>query len=169
MSASAYVSSQFPMHPLEVREVVAEWHQSLPPAPVSRRLVRAEPRLWLAAQPAEASADFRELYAVPGVLWLCGRPVRLRAEFRVWSSTVSEVGIRPAHLSWPVGTERYGRRALTVIDDVIRSLQAFAAQRAVNPAMAPVDSRGADSRGAEAWWPRLSNPRPVRSVVPSAS
>jgi hypothetical protein len=58
------------------------------------------------------------MYQVPGVVWINGRPVRLKLEFSMWSDTLSEIGVRPKGISWPVGTDRYERRVAAVLDAI---------------------------------------------------
>ena len=45
-----------------------------------------------------------------------------RTEFSMWSATLSEIGVRPQGISWPVGTERYERRIMVALDVVHASL-----------------------------------------------
>ncbi len=107
MFSSVHISRQLDIHPRDLEDVVAEWHHGLHPIRWFPRFVRLTPRFWLASEPGARSANQLQLYGVPGVLWIGGRPVRLSLEFSVWSNALSEVGVRPAGMSWPVGTDRY--------------------------------------------------------------
>jgi hypothetical protein len=112
------------MHPAAVDTAVAEWHRSLPHVSLARSFVRLGPRFWLATQPQVASADRHQLYAVRGILWIGGWPIRVILECSMWSATLSQVAIRPAHVAWPVGSPSYWSLAAAVLDDVIGSLGA---------------------------------------------
>ncbi len=161
MFESAHVSRQIPMHPLEAREAVAAWHQSLLPVPQRRRPVRLERRMWLSPRPEHASADPLQFYAVPGLLWMRCRPIRMSLEFSEWSTTVCAAAIRPVNLDWPVGTEFYGRRVGALLHDVITSLHVFATSRS-----ASVHPASVVSDGAKRWWSlREPSPRPASSAV----
>jgi hypothetical protein len=124
MFDTAFISSRMDMHPASVDTAVAEWHRSLPPVAGARTFVRLGRRLWLATQPQLVSSDPLQLYAVRGILWINGWPIRVILECSMWSATVSQVAIRPAHLSWPVRSGSYWSRAAAVLDDVIGSLAA---------------------------------------------
>ena len=119
MINSAFVSLRMPIHPASVQCQVGKWHQNLSPVvgPSGRVLVGR--RLWLAADRRPPNPDRSQLYAVKGLLWMSGRPIRVDLEFSMWSATVTEVGLRPAHLLWPVRTERYGRQAAQLLEEII--------------------------------------------------
>lgn len=152
---SYVVSKRLGVHPSDVRSAVEGWHERLPAATLGRRSIRVGSRFWLAANPHKASSDPLELYRVRGLLWLFGRPIRVMLEFSVWSDTVSEVALRPANLAWPVCTERYGRRAARVLEDVVASVTSQRAPLVAHP------------RGAT---PRLvSGFRPLRGLSPSST
>jgi hypothetical protein len=116
------VSTMLSVHPSNVRCAVEEWHQSLPAVTLARRSMRVGSHFWLATTPHRASCDPIELYRARGLLWMNGRPIRVMLEFSMWSATVSQVTLRPAHLAWPVQSERYGRRAAQVLEGVVTSL-----------------------------------------------
>jgi hypothetical protein len=121
------------VHPSDVRSAAEGWHERLP-AVLGSGPMRVESRFWLATKgPHEASSDPLELYRVRGVLWMFGRPIRVMLEFSIWSNTVSQVALRPAKLTWPVCTERYGRRAAQVLEDVATSLTSQSAPLVARP------------------------------------
>jgi hypothetical protein len=124
MIDTAFISARMDMHPAAVDTAVAEWHRGLPDVSVARSFVRLGHRFWLATQPQVASADPLQFYAVRGILWIAGWPVRVILECSMWSATLSQVAIRPAHLAWPVSSPSYWSRAAAVLDDVIGSLGA---------------------------------------------
>jgi hypothetical protein len=124
MIDTAFISSPMDMHPASVDTEVAEWHRGLPPVAGARKFVHLGRRLWLATQPQVRSSDPLQLYAVRGILWINGWPTRVILECSMWSTTVSQVAIRPTHLSWPVRSRSYWSRATAVLDDVIGSLAA---------------------------------------------
>jgi len=164
MFDSAQVSRRLDIPPLEVREAVAEWHQSLLAVPRGPRPVPLGRGLWLALRPEQVCVDPLRLYAIPGILWVWCRPIQVSLEFSKWSTTDSEVALRPASLGWPVQTELYARRAVTVIDDVSQSLNAFAVSRSVDLAVTPVISSVSPR-----WWAlRDSNPGAAGSAISAA-
>ena len=59
---------------------------------------------------------------VRGVLWVKARPIRVSLEFSMWSTSVTEVALRPTGVAWPVGTKAYGDRVVAILDDIIGSL-----------------------------------------------
>ena len=122
MLESCVVSTKLRVHPSDVHTAVEEWHQSLPAVTLGRRTMRVASRFWLATAPHQRSADPLELYRVQGLLWMNCRPIRVMLEFSMWSATVSQVALRPAKLTWPVCTERYGRTAARVLKDVASCL-----------------------------------------------
>ena len=127
------VSRRLSVHPSDVRNAVEGWYERLP-AVLGSGPMRVESRFWLATKgPHEASSDPLELYRVRGVLWMFGRPIRVTLEFSIWSNAVSQVALRPAKLTWPVCTERYGRRAAQVLEDVAASLISQTAPRIARP------------------------------------
>jgi hypothetical protein len=128
---SYLVSTRLSVHPSKLKSAVEQWHQSLPAGATAR--VRCGSRFWLAAKPDEASSDPLELYRVRALLWLFGRPIRVELEFSIWSDTVSQVALRPAKLTWPVCTERYGRRAARVLEDVVTALTSQGAPLVARP------------------------------------
>jgi len=136
---SCVVSTKLRVHPSDVQSAVEEWHQSLPAVTLDRRTMRVGSRFWLATAPHQRSADPLELYRVRGVLWMNCRPIRVMLEFSMWSATVSEVALRPAKLTWPVCTERYGRRAARVLEDVATSLISQSAPLVARPCEATPD------------------------------
>ena len=95
----------------------------------ARGWVRFENRLWLAAMPEQRNADPDQLYAVRGILWMNGRPIRVSLECSMWSDTVSQLAVRPAGLAWPVRTDRFGRRAVQVLEDVVGAVMGTAVLR----------------------------------------
>jgi hypothetical protein len=127
MIDTAFVSTRLNLHPSSAQSALTEWHQSLPPVTRAREFVRCENRLWLAALPEQGNSDPNQLYAVRGILWVNGRPIRVGLECSMWSHTVSQLALRPAHLAWPVRNGRYGRRAAQVLEDVVESLMGMAA------------------------------------------
>jgi hypothetical protein len=127
MIDTAFVSTRLSLHPSSAQSALREWHQSLPPVMRARGCVRFENRLWLAAMPEQGNPDPDQLYAVRGTLWMNGRPIRVGLECSMWSGTVSQLALRPALLAWPVRTDRYGRRAVQVLEDVVGSVMGTAA------------------------------------------
>jgi hypothetical protein len=89
---------------------------------MARGYVRFEHRLWLATEAQQTSSDPLQLYAVRGMLWMNGQPIRVDLEFSMWSATASELALRPAHLAWPVRTERYACRAALILENVVASI-----------------------------------------------
>ena len=116
----AFVSTMWGMHPSHAQGAIGEWHQDLPHAMWTRGYVRFGRRLWLATEPRPGSSDPLQLFEVPGVLWL-GRPIPVCLECSIWSATTTELAIRPRHLAWPVGTERYSKRIAKLLEDVMAS------------------------------------------------
>ena len=133
MLDSYVVSTKLSVHPSDVHSAVEDWHQSLPAITLGRRSMRAGSRFWLATSPHQRSSDPLELYRIRGLLWMNGRPIRVVLEFSMWSATVSQVALRPAKLTWPVCTERYGRRAARVLEDVATSLISQSAPLVARP------------------------------------
>jgi hypothetical protein len=137
---SYVVSKRLAVHPSDVRSTVEAWHESLRSVSLGRRLRRFGSGLWLAPKPqAASSSDPFELYRVRGFLWLFGRPIRVMLEFSIWSDAASEVTLRPANLSWPVWTDRFGRKAARVLEAVVASVTsdgAVARPRGVTPRFA---------------------------------
>ena len=129
MIDTAFVSTRLSLHPSSVPRAFSEWHQSLPPVKRARGCVRFENRFWLAAMPEQGNADPDQLYAVRGILWMNGRPIRVGLECSMWSDTVAQLALRPARLAWPVRTDRYGRRAVQVLEDVVGAVMGTAALR----------------------------------------
>ena len=127
------VSARLSVHPSDVRSTVEQWHESLPAVTLTRRSMRVGNRCWLATTPDKGSSDPLELYRLRGIVWMYGRPIRVMLEFSVWSATVSQVMLRPAHLAWPVQSERYGRRAAQVLRDVVASVTSQPAPLVANP------------------------------------
>jgi hypothetical protein len=119
---TSFVSTKLSVHPSSVHTAVGKWHQSLPSVTMAHGCVRFGHRLWLATKCQQASSDPLELYAVRGILWMNGRPIRVKLEFSMWSATVSQLAFTPAHLGWPVRTERYARRAAQFLEDVAGSI-----------------------------------------------
>jgi hypothetical protein len=119
MIDTTFVSKRMGVHPSSVHAAVGKWHRSLPSVTMARGNVRFGHRLWLAAESQQGSPDPFQLYAVRGILWMNGQPIRVDLEFSMWSATVSELALRPAHLAWPVRTERYACRAAQVLEDVV--------------------------------------------------
>jgi hypothetical protein len=111
MIDTTFVSTRLSVPPSRIHTAIGKWHQSLPSITMARRYVRFGHRLWLATESQLASSDPLQLYAVRGILWMNGQPIRVDLEFSKWSATVSELALRPAHLAWPVRTERYACRA----------------------------------------------------------
>lgn len=122
MITSAYISRRLDIHPRQLSNAVAEWHHGLQPVRWVRRSVRLGHGFWLASEGGHASTNPLRLYEVPGVVWMDGRPVQVELEFSMWSATLSEMGVRPKGISWPVGTERYERRVTAALDVVNASL-----------------------------------------------
>ena len=127
MIDTAYVSTRLNIHPSSAQGALREWHQSLPVVMRTRGCVRFESRLWLAAMPEQGSLDPDQLYTVRSTLWMNGLPIRVGLECSMWSDTVSQLAIRPERLAWPVRTDRYGRRAAQVLEDVVESIMRTAA------------------------------------------
>jgi hypothetical protein len=149
MIPTAFVSRRLHMHPSTVPAVVTEWHRSLPSIAGVPGFVRLGPRLWLAREPRDGGPDPLQVYDVSGVLWLWGRPVRVELELSAWSSSGSQLSLRPAHLSWPVRTKHYALRATAGPDGVADALAApvlrreesrKAASVTIRPAGTPVRS-----------------------------
>ena len=130
MIDTAFVSTRLNIHPASIQGALSKWHQSLPPVMRACSCVRFESRLWLAAVPEQGYSDPDQLYAVRGMLWMNGRPIRVGLECSMWSGTVSQLALRPARLAWPVRTDRYGRRAAQVLEDVVGSVMGAALHRA---------------------------------------
>jgi hypothetical protein len=126
------VSTRLSAHPSDVRSTVEQWHESLPAVTLTRRFRRVGSRCWLATTD-KGSSDPLELYRLRGIVWMYGRPIRVMLEFSVWSATASQVMLRPAHLAWPVRSERYGRRVAQVLRDVVASVTAQPAPLVANP------------------------------------
>jgi hypothetical protein len=118
MIDTTFVSKRLSVHPSSVHTAVGKWHRSLPSVTMARGCVRFGHRLWLAADAQQASSDPLQLYAVRSILWMNGQPIRVDLEFSMWSATVSQLAFRPAHLAWPVRSERYACRAAQVLEDV---------------------------------------------------
>ena len=129
MIDTAFVSTRLSVHPSSAPRALGESHESLPPVTRARGFVRFENRLWLAAMPEQRNTDPDQLYAVRGILWMNGRPIRVSLECSMWSDTVSQLALRPAGLAWPVRTDRYGRRAVQVLEDVVGAVMGTAALR----------------------------------------
>jgi len=130
---SCVVSTKLRVHPSDVHSAVEEWHRSLPAVTLGHRSMRVGSRFWLATAPHQRSSDPLELYRVRGLLWMNCRPIRVMLEFSMWSVTVSQVALRPAKLTWPVCTERYGRRAARVLEYVATSLTSEVALLVARP------------------------------------
>ena len=118
MLESAHLSKRLDIHPGNLAEVAARWHRGLERMPWSSRTIRVSRGFWLASD-ATGSAH---AYDVRGVVWTSGRPVPLILEFSQWSATQSEVGICPRSLLWPVGSDRYVRRVMAVLENVSHTL-----------------------------------------------
>jgi hypothetical protein len=122
MIDTTFVSTRLSVPPSGIHTAIGKWHQSLPPITMARRYVRFGHRLWLATESQQPSSDPLQLYAVRGILWMNGQPIRVDLELSKWSATVSEFALRPAHLAWPVRTERYACRAAQILEDVVGSI-----------------------------------------------
>jgi hypothetical protein len=118
MLDSAHLSKRLDIHPGNLADVAGRWHRGLERMPWSSRMVRVSSGFWLAS----GSTGSAHAYEVDGVVWTSGRPVPLILEFSGWSKTQSEVGICPRSLLWPVGTERYIRRVMAVLENVSHSV-----------------------------------------------
>jgi hypothetical protein len=138
MIDTTFVSTRLNVPPSGIHTAIGKWHQSLPSITMARRYVRFGPRLWLATESQQASSDPLQLYAVRGILWMNGQPIRVDLELSKWSATVSELALRPAHLAWPVRTERYACRAAQILEDVVGSM---AGQVAFHAAPGPKSRR----------------------------
>lgn len=171
---SYVVSKRLGVHPSDVHNAVEGWHERLPEITFGRRTMRVGSRFWLAAKPHEASADPLELYRVRGLLWLFGRPIRVMLEFSIWSDTVSQVAVRPEKLTWPVCTERYGRRAARILEDVVTSVASQGAPLVARPRDATPrlvsgfrPLRGFSARSAVRQRFPLRWPRTLTQALPS--
>ena len=122
MSDTAFIARRFDIHPSEVPGAAADWHRGLPPVRVGRNSVQFDHQFRLASEPEERRPDPLQLYAVRGVLWVKARPIRVSLEFSMWSTSVTEVALRPTGVAWPVGTKAYGDRVVAILDDIIGSL-----------------------------------------------
>lgn len=122
MLGSAYASKRLDLHPRDVQGAASGWHQGLKSVRCAPHWVHVDRRFWLSSRTEGLSTDALRLYGVRGIMWLSGKPVDVTLEFSVWSDSLSEVGIRPTGISWPVGSERYERRVAAVLDAVGRSV-----------------------------------------------
>jgi hypothetical protein len=122
MTGSAYISRRLDIDPRELPNIASEWHHRLRSIRMAPRSVRLGNGFWLASDAEHGGVDPLMLYEVPGVVWINGRPVLVKLEFSMWSDTLSEIGVRPKGISWPVGTDRYERRVEAAFDVVSASL-----------------------------------------------
>ncbi len=139
MLDTAFISRRFDIHPSEVPGAAADWHRGLPPVRVGRNSVQFDHQFRLASEPEQGHPDPLQLYAVRGVLWVKARPIRVSLEFSIWSSSVTEVAMRPSGLAWPVGTKAYWDRVAAILDDIIESVAASGMCHRVIGEDAPVD------------------------------
>ena len=128
MFESAHLSMRCNCHPDKLADAASLWHHGLPRIPWVPRTVRVNNWLWLASSDLFCSEDGNRLYEVRGVVWAGARPVPLNLEFAKWSGTQSVVGVSPRGLSWPVGTDRYVRRVMAVLEVIVQNLNSSTRQ-----------------------------------------
>jgi hypothetical protein len=80
--------------------------------------------LHLAAELEAGHVAPAQLFSIRGWLWVGAWPVRVHFECTAWSRTESELCLRPARLTWPVGSGMYARAAVAVLEDLAAALQA---------------------------------------------
>jgi hypothetical protein len=116
MITSAYLSRKVSIEPslagamvldLDDRKLVVSPGHSGSPV---RAWVRVDRR------PRRASGDPLQLASRRGILWVGLWPVRVHLECAVWSDSESVLGLRPSNLHWPVGTARYERAGVAILE-----------------------------------------------------
>jgi hypothetical protein len=141
MSKHAYLSMRLPIEPTVARRLVTTWSEDTTAVIYPHHGASYRPRLSLSRRPGRPSVDPLQLFARPGLLRVGPWPVSVQLECTAWSDTESELGLRPAHLRWPVGTRAYGQAADAVLSAVARSLigaeQGAPQRRVLAPAPAP--------------------------------
>jgi hypothetical protein len=118
MIASAYVSREIDLEPPLVSAMVLGWDGSRLVVSPSRPGSPVRARLLLDRQPEQAGGDPLQVASRQGILWVGLFPVRVYLECAVWSDSESTLGLRPSNLRWPVGTARYARAAVAVLEEL---------------------------------------------------
>jgi hypothetical protein len=118
MIASAYLSRKVSIEPslagtavldLDDRKLVVSPGHSGSPVRACLRVDR---------RPQRASGDPLQLASRRGILWVGHWPVRVYLESAVWSDSESVLGLRPSNLHWPVGTARYARAGVAILEEL---------------------------------------------------
>jgi hypothetical protein len=118
MIDSAYVSRKIGIEPPLVSALVLGWDDSRLVVSASRPGSPVRARLLFERQPEQAGGDPLQVASHQGILWVGLFPVRVYLECAVWSDSESTLGLRPSNLRWPVGTARYSRAAMAVLEEL---------------------------------------------------